>query len=81
MIPITPRRSSRHMNTKNHHTADLPLSISRIFAVTDLSKQAARLWNGLGLLPTHLGAKLVLLHVIDIFSLAETDLIQSHFTL
>ena len=66
MIPITPR-SSRHMNTKNHRTDDLPLRISGIFVATNFSDQASKALEWARSLPTHLGAKLVLLHVIDIF--------------
>ena len=54
------------MNTKNHPTGDLPLSISRIFVATDFSEQASKALEWARSFADALGAKLVLLHVIDI---------------
>jgi universal stress protein A len=60
------------MNTKNQHTGDVP-RISRILVATDFSAQASKALEWARSLVDAFGAKLVLVHVIDIFSLAETS--------
>jgi len=59
------------MKTKNHRTGEGPRKISRILVATDFSPQASNALEWARSLAGALGAKLVLLHVIDIFSLAE----------
>jgi nucleotide-binding universal stress UspA family protein len=59
------------MNTKNYPTNDLPRKISRILVATDFSDQAGKALEWARTFAGAFGAKLVLLHVIDIFSLAE----------
>ncbi len=59
------------MNTKNYPTDDLPWRISRILVATDFSPQAGNAMEWARSLAGAFGAKLVLLHVIDIFTLAE----------
>ena len=59
------------MNATTPGNADVP-QISRILAATDFSQQAAKALQWAGFLARHFDAKLTLLHVIDIFSLAET---------
>jgi len=54
------------MNTKN------PPTISRILVATDFSDQASKALEWARSFADAFGAKLVLLHVIDIFTLAET---------
>ncbi|MGA8489691.1 MAG: universal stress protein [Terriglobales bacterium] len=58
------------MNRNQSQT--VPQRISRILVATDFSDQAREALEWARTFSTALGAKLVLLHVIDIFSLAET---------
>jgi universal stress protein A len=60
------------MNTKNQPTADPP-RISRILVATDFSDEASKALEWARTVAAAFGAKLVLLHVIDISSLAETS--------
>jgi nucleotide-binding universal stress UspA family protein len=64
------------MDTKNHSTGGLP-QISRILVATDFSHQSGRALEWARSLADAVGAKLALLHVIDIFSLAETGCLPS----
>ena len=64
------------MNTKNQ-TQDEPPSISRILVATDFSDQASKALEWARTFASALGAKLVLLHVINIFSLAETGCVMA----
>ena len=59
------------MNTKNQTTGGVP-RISRILVATDFSAQASYAVEWARSLANAFGAKLVLLHVIDVFTLAET---------
>ena len=59
------------MNTKNDSTGEVPQKISRILVATDFSPQAHYALEWAQSLAGAFGAKLVLLHVIDIFSMAE----------
>ncbi len=59
------------MNTKNQTTGDVP-RISRILVAIDFSFHASNALKWARSLADALGAKLVLLHVIDVFSLAAT---------
>lgn len=59
------------MATKNSTGAELP-QISRILVATDFSAQARKALEWARLLANTFRARLVVLHVIDIFSLAET---------
>ena len=58
------------MNTKNQATSGGP-RISRILVATDFSPQASNALEWARSLADAFGAKLILLHVIDVFSLAE----------
>ena len=58
------------MNTKPQTTVGVP-PISRILVATDFSSQASNALEWARSLADALGAKLILLHVIDVFSLAE----------
>lgn len=60
------------MSTKNQSSIDLP-RISRILVATDFSDQASKALEWARPVADAFGAKLVLLHVIDISSLAETS--------
>jgi nucleotide-binding universal stress UspA family protein len=64
------------MNTKNHPSGDLP-RISRILVATDFSDQASKALEWARSFADAFGAKLVLMHVIDIFSLAETGCLMA----
>ena len=59
------------MNTRNQPTANFA-KISRILVATDFSDQATTALEWAQSFAAAFGAKLVPLHVIDIFSLAET---------
>ena len=59
------------MNTKNRTTGDVP-RISRILVATDFSPHASHALEWARSLADGLGAKLILLHVIDMFSGAAT---------
>jgi nucleotide-binding universal stress UspA family protein len=59
------------MNTTNESAGNVP-RISRILVATDFSAQAFKALEWARSLASAFGAKVVLLHVIDIFSLAET---------
>jgi nucleotide-binding universal stress UspA family protein len=59
------------MDTKNHFTEDEHPKISRILVATDFSPQARSALEWAQSLAGALGAELVLLHVINIFGLAE----------
>jgi nucleotide-binding universal stress UspA family protein len=63
------------MNTKNHAIGNLP-RISRILVATDFSDQAHKALEWARSLADAFGAKLVLLHVIDIFSMAEVGCVM-----
>jgi len=65
------------MNTKNYPTSDLPRRISRILVATDFSDQASKALEWARSFADAFGAKLVLLHVIDIFSLTETGYVMA----
>ncbi len=58
-------------------TQDVPLRISRILVATDFSDQASKALEWARTFAGALGAKLVLLHVINIFSLAETGCVMA----
>lgn len=58
------------MNTKNQTTGGVP-RISRILVATDFSPQGSNAVEWARSLADTFGAKLILLHVIDVFSLAE----------
>jgi nucleotide-binding universal stress UspA family protein len=58
------------MNTKNQTTGGVP-RISRILVATDFSPQGSNAVEWARSLADAFGAKLILLHVIDVFSLAE----------
>jgi universal stress protein A len=64
------------MSTKNQPTADLP-RISRILVATDFSDQASKALEWAQSVAAAFGARLVLLHVIDIASLAETSCVMA----
>jgi nucleotide-binding universal stress UspA family protein len=64
------------MNTKNQ-TPGEPPRISRILVATDFSDQASKALEWARTFAGALGAKLVLLHVINIFSLAETGCVMA----
>ena len=70
------RSSGANMNTKNQPTADFP-RISRILVATDFSDQATTALKWAQSFAATFGAKLVPLHVIDIFSLAETSCVTA----
>ena len=59
------------MNTKNQTTGGVP-RISLILVATDFSPHASNALEWARSLAGAFGAKLVLLHVIDVFSLAVT---------
>ena len=59
------------MNAKHPSTGDVGRKVSRILVATDFSPQASNALEWARSLAGAFGAKLVLLHVIDIFSLAE----------
>jgi nucleotide-binding universal stress UspA family protein len=59
------------MNTNNHRAGDSPRRISRILIATDFSPQARNALHWARSFADAFGAKLILLHVIDVFSLAE----------
>jgi len=65
------------MNTKNYSTADLRRRVSRILVPTDFSDQASKALEWARSFADAFGAKLVLLHVIDIFSLTETGYVMA----
>ena len=65
------------MNTKNYSTADLRRRVSRILVPTDFSDQASKALEWARSFADAFGAKLVLLHVIDIFSLTETGSVMA----
>jgi nucleotide-binding universal stress UspA family protein len=69
-------RLGQNMDTKNHFTGGLP-QVSRILVATDFSDQSGRALEWARSLADGVGAKLVLLHVIDIFSLAETGCLMA----
>ena len=58
------------MSTKDHTTGGVP-PISQILVATDFSPQASYALEWARSLADAFGAKLILLHVIDVFSLAE----------
>jgi nucleotide-binding universal stress UspA family protein len=58
------------MSTKDHTTGGVP-PISRILVATDFSPQASCALEWARSLADAFGAKLILLHVIDVFNLAE----------
>jgi len=58
------------MNTKDQTTSGVP-KLSRIAVATDFSPQAGNALEWARSLAEAFGAKLILLHVIDVFSLAE----------
>ncbi len=62
------------MNPKNHSSGDL--AISRILVATDFSDQARKALEWARSVADAFGAKLVLLHVIDIFSMAEVGCVM-----
>jgi nucleotide-binding universal stress UspA family protein len=64
------------MNAKNQ-TQGEPPRISRILVATDFSDQASKALEWARTFAGALGAKLVLLHVINIFSLAETGCVMA----
>jgi len=64
------------MDAKNHLAGGLP-QISRILVATDFSDQSNKALQWARSLAAGFGAKLVLLHVIDIFSLAETGCLMA----
>jgi len=64
------------MNTKNQ-TPGEPPRISRILVATDFSDQASKALEWARTFAGALGAKLVLLHVINMFSLAETGCVMA----
>ena len=64
------------MDLKNHLAGGLP-QISRILVATDFSDQSSKALQWARSLAWAFGAKLVLLHVIDIFSLAETGCLMA----
>jgi len=64
------------MDAKNQPAAGLP-QISRILIATDFSDQSSKALEWARSLARAFGAKLVLLHVIDIFSLAETGCLMA----
>jgi nucleotide-binding universal stress UspA family protein len=59
------------VNTKNHTTSSVP-RISRILVATDFSPQASDALEWARSFADAFAAKLIPLHVIDVFSLAET---------
>jgi nucleotide-binding universal stress UspA family protein len=59
------------MDTKTHFTGDEHPKISRILVATDFSPQASSALQWARSLAGAFGAELVLLHVINIFGLAE----------
>jgi nucleotide-binding universal stress UspA family protein len=61
------------MTTQNHLTGGALRKISRILVATDFSPQASNALEWAQSLAGAFDAKLVLLHVIDIFSLAEVS--------
>lgn len=64
------------MNLKNHPDGKLR-QISRILVATDFSDQAGRALQWARSIAEAFGAKLVLLHVIDIFSIAEAGCVMA----
>lgn len=64
------------MDAKNQPTGGLP-QISRILVATDFSDQSSKALEWARSLAQAFGAKLVLMHVIDIFSLAETGCLMA----
>ena len=64
------------MNAKNQSQGEPP-RISRILVATDFSDQASKALEWARTFAGALGAKLVLLHVINIFSLAETGCVMA----
>lgn len=64
------------MNLKNHPDCD-SLRMSRILVATDFSDQAGRALEWAQSFADAFGAKLVLLHVIDIFSIAEAGCVMA----
>jgi len=64
------------MNLKNHPGGKLP-RISRILVATDFSDQADRALQWARSIADAFGAKLVLLHVVDIFSIAEAGCVMA----
>ncbi len=64
------------MNGKNL-SQGVPPHISRILVATDFSDQASKSLEWARTFAGALGAKLVLLHVINIFSLAETGCVMA----
>jgi nucleotide-binding universal stress UspA family protein len=65
-----PHYAGEQVNTTNETAREMP-RISRILVATDFSAQACNALEWARSLADAFGAKLVLLHVIDIFSLAE----------
>ncbi len=61
------------MDTKNHFKGNEPPKISRILVATDFSPQASSALEWARSLAGAFGAELVLLHVINIFGLAEVS--------
>jgi nucleotide-binding universal stress UspA family protein len=66
-----------HVTETTNHTAGSVPRISRILVATDFSAQASNALQWARSLASAFGAKLVLLHVIDIFSLAETGAVMA----
>lgn len=66
------------MNTSNEATREMP-RISRILVATDFSAQARNALEWARDLADAFGARLILLHVIDIFSLAEISCVTGGF--
>ena len=64
------------MNLRNHPDGELP-RISRILVATDFSDQAGRALQWARSIADAFGAKLVLLHVVDIFSIAEAGCVMA----
>ncbi len=65
------------MDTKNHFTGDEHPKISRILVATDFSPQASSALEWARRLAGPFGAELVLLHVINIFGLAELSCVTA----
>jgi nucleotide-binding universal stress UspA family protein len=64
------------MDTKNHFKGNEPPKISRILVATDFSPQASSALAWARSLAGAFGAELVLLHVINIFGLAEVSCVM-----